>query len=181
MAGEKLADFKLKKKQLGHVGVKESVFPFARFPGVDTVLGPEMRSTGEVMGIDRSFAIAFAKSQLGGGTRVPRKGTVFVSVRESDKTRIADAVRLLHSLGFKVMGTSGTQRFLTDQGIQLVFNTTEGPQALADSRSLRRAALLHKVPYYTTLSGAVAAAQGIRAYLGGDLEVRTLQSYFSEN
>ena len=102
MAGEKLADFNLKKRKLGHVGVKESVFPFARFPGVDTVLGPEMRSTGEVMGIDRSFAIAFAKSQLGGGTRVPRKGTVFVSVRESDKTRIVDAVRLLHSLGFKV-------------------------------------------------------------------------------
>ena len=118
---------------------------------------------------------------------------------------IAEAVQLLYSLGFKVMATSGTQRFLTDFGvptekvnkvlegrphivdaitngdIQLVFNTTEGPQALADSRSLRRAALLHKVPYYTTLSGAVAAAQGIRAYLGGDLEVRTLQSYFSEN
>src|ERR1700741_4199551 len=205
MAGEKLADFKLKKPELKHVGVKESVFPFARFPGVDTVLGPEMRSTGEVMGIDRSFEIAFAKSQIGGGTRVPRKGTVFVSVRESDKPRIVDAVRLLFSLGFKVMATSGTQRFLSDQGvpaakvnkvlegrphivdaitngdIQLVFNTTEGPQALADSRSLRRAALLHKVPYYTTLSGAVAAAQGIRAYLGGDLEVRTLQSYFSEN
>jgi len=205
MAGEKLADFDLKKRRLGHVGVKESVFPFARFPGVDTVLGPEMRSTGEVMGIDRSFEVAFAKSQLGGGTRVPRKGTVFVSVREIDKTRIVDAVRLLFSLGFKVMATSGTQRFLTDSGvptekvnkvlegrphivdaimngdIQLVFNTTEGPQALADSRSLRRAALLHKVPYYTTLSGAVAAAQGIRAYLGGDLEVRTLQSYFSES
>ena len=205
MAGEKLADFHLKQANLKHVGVKESVFPFARFPGVDTVLGPEMRSTGEVMGIDRSFAVAFAKSQLGGGTRVPRKGTVFVSVRESDKTRIAEAVRLLQSLGFKVLATSGTQRFLVDQGIpaekvnkvlegrphivdaitngdiQLVFNTTEGPQALADSRSLRRAALLHKVPYYTTLSGAVAAAQGIRAYLGGDLEVRTLQSYFSES
>src|SRR5215468_5915624 len=204
MAGEKLADFNLRQRELKHVGVKESVFPFARFPGVDTVLGPEMRSTGEVRGIDRSFEIAFAKSQLGGGPRVPRKGTVFVSVREIDKTRITDAVRLLHSLGFKVMATSGTQRFLTDRGvptekvnkvlegrphivdaitngdIQLVFNTTEGPQALADSRSLRRAALLHKVPYYTTLSGAVAAAQGIRAYLGGDLEVRTLQSYFSE-
>jgi carbamoyl-phosphate synthase large subunit len=205
MAGEKLADFNLKKRKLGHVGVKESVFPFARFPGVDTVLGPEMRSTGEVMGIDRSFEVAFAKSQLGGGTRVPRKGTVFVSVRDIDKTRIAEAVRLLSSIGFKVMATSGTQRFLADFGIptekvnkvlegrphivdaimngdiQLVFNTTEGPQALADSRSLRRAALLHKVPYYTTLSGAVAAAQGIRAYLGGDLEVRTLQSYFSES
>src|SRR5438270_3755651 len=103
MAGEKLTDFDLKKQQLKHVGVKESVFPFARFPGVDTVLGPEMRSTGEVMGIDRSFEVAFAKSQLGGGTRVPRKGTVFVSVREIDKTRIADAVRLSFALGFKVM------------------------------------------------------------------------------
>jgi carbamoyl-phosphate synthase large subunit len=205
MAGEKLADFGLKKRELKHVGVKESVFPFARFPGVDTVLGPEMRSTGEVMGIDRSFEIAFAKSQLGGGTRVPRKGTVFVSVRDTDKTRITEVVKLLQEAGFKVLATSGTQRFLSDHGvpaekinkvlegrphivdaitngdIQLVFNTTEGPQALADSRSLRRAALLHKVPYYTTLSGAVAAAQGIRAYLGGDLEVRTLQSYFSES
>jgi carbamoyl-phosphate synthase large subunit len=126
-------------------------------------------------------------------------------VRGDDKMRIADAVRQLHALGFKVMATSGTQRYLADNGVptekvnkvlegrphivdaitngevQLVFNTTEGPQALADSRSLRRAALLHKVPYYTTLSGAKAAAQGIRAYLGGDLEVRTLQSYFSEN
>ena len=202
MAGETLASFGLKPHKLGHVGVKESVFPFARFPGVDTVLGPEMKSTGEVMGLDRSFEIAFAKSQLGGGTRVPRKGTVFVSVRETDKTRILDAVKLLAAVGFKVLATGGTQRYLADNGvpaerinkvlegrphivdaitngeIQLVFNTTEGPQALADSRSLRRAALLHKVPYYTTLSGAVAAAQGIRAYLGGDLEVRTLQSYF---
>jgi carbamoyl-phosphate synthase large subunit len=205
MAGEPLAKLNLTRRELDHVGVKESVFPFARFPGVDTVLGPEMRSTGEVMGIDRSFEIAFAKSQLGGGTRVPRKGTVFVSVREGDKVRILDAVKLLHSLGFKVIATSGTQRYLSDHGIptekvnkvlegrphivdaimngevQLVFNTTEGPQALADSRSLRRAALLHKVPYYTTLSGAVAAAKGIRAYLDGDLEVRTLQSYFSES
>ena len=164
-----------------------------------------MRSTGEVMGIDRTFDVAFAKSQLGGGTRVPRKGTVFVSVRETrqdpDRRRGAAAV----ALGFKVLATAAPQRFLADNGlpaekvnkvlegrphivdaikngdIQLVFNTTEGPQALADSRSLRRAALLHKVPYYTTLSGAVAAAQGIRAYLGGDLEVRTLQSYFSES
>jgi carbamoyl-phosphate synthase large subunit len=202
MAGESLASFKLTPQKLEHIGVKESVFPFARFPGVDTVLGPEMKSTGEVMGLDTSFAIAFAKSQLGGGTRVPRKGTVFVSVRDEDKNRILDAVRLLASAGFKVIATSGTQRFLTDNGVptekinkvlegrphivdaitngevQLVFNTTEGPQALADSRSLRRAALLHKVPYYTTLSGAVAAAQGIKGYLGGDLEVRTLQSYF---
>jgi carbamoyl-phosphate synthase large subunit len=202
MAGEKLASFGLKPMKGDHVGVKEAVFPFARFPGVDTVLGPEMRSTGEVMGLDRSFEIAFAKSQLGGGTKVPTKGTVFVSVRDADKPRILPSIRLLIDLGFKVKATGGTARFLevegvasqkinkvsegrphvvdliTNGGIQLVFNTTEGAQALADSRSLRRAALLHRVPYYTTLAGAVAASQGIRAYVAGDLEVRALQDYF---
>jgi carbamoyl-phosphate synthase large subunit len=202
MAGESLASFQLRPLSLRHVGVKEAVFPFARFPGVDTVLGPEMKSTGEVMGIDRNFAIAFAKSQIGGGSRLPREGTVFVSVKDSDKPRVLDCVRLLVSLGFEVIATSGTQRYLAEHGVpatkinkvlegrphivdaiknggvQLVFNTTEGATALADSRSLRRAALLHKVPYYTTLSGAVAAAQGIKAYLAGDFEVRALQSYF---
>ncbi len=203
MAGERLASFHLTNKKYDHVGVKEAVFPFARFPGVDTVLGPEMRSTGEVIGLDRSFAIAFAKSQLGGGINVPTAGTVFVSVRDADKPRILSAVRLLASLGFKIQATGGTQRFLEVEGVaaqkinkfsegrphvvdaiknggvQLVFNTTEGAQALADSRSLRRAALLHKVPYYTTLAGAIAAAQGIKAYIGGDLEVRALQDYFA--
>lgn len=203
MAGEALASFKLKPPKFKHVAVKEAVFPFARFPGVDTVLGPEMKSTGEVMGLDASFEIAFAKSQIGGGSRLPRSGTVFVSVRDTDKTRILPAIKLLGALGFKVIATSGTQRYLAEQGvtahkinkvaegrphivdaikngeIQLVFNTTEGATALADSRSLRRAALLHKVPYYTTLSGAVAAAQGIKAYLGGDLEVHALQAYFA--
>jgi carbamoyl-phosphate synthase large subunit len=202
MAGEPLASFGLEPPRFEHIGVKEAVFPFARFPGVDTVLGPEMKSTGEVMGIDHSFAIAFAKSQIGGGSRLPREGTVFVSVRDVDKPRILEAMRLLDSLGFRVIATGGTQRYLAAQGVkaekvnkvaegrphivdairnggvQLVFNTTEGATALADSRSLRRAALLHKVPYYTTLSGAVAAAQGIKAYLVGDLEVRALQSYF---
>ena len=202
MAGESLASFKLAASTYKHRAVKEAVFPFARFPGVDTVLGPEMKSTGEVMGIDASFEIAFAKSQIGGGTNLPRAGTVFVSVRDEDKPRILAAVKLLASLGFKCIATSGTQRYLAEQGVevtkinkvlegrpnvvdviknggvQLVFNTTEGATALADSRSLRHAALLHKVPYYTTLSGAVAAAQGIKAYLGGDLEVRALQSYY---
>ncbi|TMK05405.1 MAG: carbamoyl-phosphate synthase large subunit [Alphaproteobacteria bacterium] len=202
MAGETLASFALKSAAFDHVGVKEAVFPFARFPGVDTVLGPEMKSTGEVMGIDRNFAVAFAKSQIGGGARLPRSGTVFISIKDADKPRVLDSARLLVSLGFRIIATSGTQRYLTEQGlpagrinkvlegrphivdaiengeVQLVFNTTEGATALADSRSLRRAALLHKVPYYTTLSGAVAAAQGLKAYLGGDLEVRALQSYF---
>lgn len=202
MAGESLKDFNLKPSKIDHVGVKEAVFPFARFPGVDTVLGPEMKSTGEVMGLDKSFAIAFAKSQLGAGSRLPRSGTVFVSVRDTDKPRILESLRLLVDLGFKIIATSGTLRYLTEKGlpaakinkvlegrphivdaikngeVQLVFNTTEGAEALKDSKSLRAAALLHKVPYYTTLSGAVAAAQGIKAFLGGDLEVRALQSYF---
>jgi len=202
MAGEPLASFDLKARPYGHRAVKEAVFPFARFPGVDTVLGPEMKSTGEVMGLDRSFEIAFAKSQFGSGNNLPRGGTVFVSVRDADKARILPSVKLLASLGFKIIATSGTQRYLAEEGVaadkinkvlegrphivdaiknggvQLVFNTTEGATALADSRSLRHAALLHKVPYYTTLSGAVAAAQGIKAYLGGDLEVRALQTYF---
>jgi carbamoyl-phosphate synthase large subunit len=208
MAGEALASFKLKPQNFApgaakHVGVKEAVFPFARFgPAVDTVLGPEMKSTGEVMGIARDYNVAFVKSQLGGGSRLPKTGTVFVSVKDADKVRILEATRLLSGLGFKILATSGTQRYLAEQcvaavkinkvaegrphivdaikngEVHLVFNTTEGATALADSRSLRRAALLHKVPYYTTLSGAVAAAQGIKAYLGGDLEVRALQSYF---
>jgi carbamoyl-phosphate synthase large subunit len=208
MAGERLKDFKLPPlsfdlKRFRHVGVKEAVFPFGRFGDrVDTVLGPEMKSTGEVMGLDRDYSVAFAKSQLGGGARLPKDGTVFVSVRDGDKPRILEAMKTLQTLGFQVIATSGTQRYLAEHGVeaakintvaegrphivdaikngrvQLVFNTTEGATALADSRSLRRAALLHKVPYYTTLSGAVAAAQGIKAYLGDDLEVRTLQSYF---
>jgi carbamoyl-phosphate synthase large subunit len=205
MAGTKLSEIGFTTERVpSHVAVKESVFPFGRFPGVDTILGPEMKSTGEVMGIDGSFEIAFAKSQIGGGANLPRSGTVFVSVKDADKPRILDAVRLLASLGFKTIATSGTQRYLAEHGVQaakvfkvlegrphivdaiknggvqLVFNTTEGAAALADSRSMRHAALLHKVPYYTTLSGAVAAAQGIKAYLGGDLEVRALQSYFSD-
>jgi carbamoyl-phosphate synthase large subunit len=203
MAGEKLKDLNLKPAKIDHVGVKEAVFPFARFPGVDTVLGPEMKSTGEVMGLDKSFAIAFAKSQLGAGSRLPSAGTVFVSVRDADKPRILDSLRLLVDLGFRIIATSGTLRYLTEQGlpaakinkvlegrphivdaiknggVQLVFNTTEGAEALKDSKSLRAAALLHKVPYYTTLSGAVAAAQGIKAFLAGDLEVKSLQSYFN--
>jgi carbamoyl-phosphate synthase large subunit len=203
MAGEKLANFALTENGFDHVAVKEAVFPFARFPGVDTILGPEMRSTGEVMGIDRTFPLAFAKSQLGGGTHVPTSGTVFLSVRDSDKARAADVARQMAGLGFHIIATGGTGRYLAEQGvaceiinkvlegrphivdaikngdIQLVFNTTEGAQALIDSRSLRRAALLHKVPYYTTLAGARAAARGIGALIGGELEVRPLQAYFN--
>ncbi len=203
MAGESLASFNLTAGGFDHVGVKEAVFPFARFPGVDTVLGPEMRSTGEVIGLDRSFEVAFAKSQLGAGAKVPTEGCVFVSVRDADKPRVLETMRMLSGLGFRIVATSGTQKYLVSEGVraekinkvsegrphvvdsiknggvQLVFNTTEGAQALSDSRPLRRAALLHKVPYYTTLAGAVAASQGIKAYKGGDLEVRALQDYFT--
>jgi carbamoyl-phosphate synthase large subunit len=203
MAGAKLRDFGLVRPNLRHIAVKEAVFPFARFPGVDTVLGPEMRSTGEVMGLDEAFPIAFAKSQIGAGSALPGSGAVFVSVRDEDKPRIADAARRLADLGFRIVATAGTQRYLAARGvpcdkinkvlegrphivdainngeIQLVINTTEGAQALADSRSLRRAALLQKVPYFTTLAGANAAALGIEALLGGQLEVRPLQSYFA--
>jgi carbamoyl-phosphate synthase large subunit len=200
MAGSPLAP--LKRRQLPHIAVKEAVFPFARFPGVDTILGPEMRSTGEVMGLDTAFPIAFAKSQIGAGSPLPSAGTVFISVRDADKPRIAATAERLQRLGFRLLATGGTQRFLAGRGllcerinkvlegrphivdainngeIQLVFNTTEGAQALADSRSLRRAALLQKVPYFTTLAGAEAAALGIEALIGGQLEVRPLQSYF---
>ena len=203
MAGEKLASFDLKLEKLDHVGVKEAVFPFARFPGVDTVLGPEMRSTGEVMGIDRSFEIAFAKSQLGAGSRPPTSGAVFVSVRDADKEKIVEPLRKLQALGFKILATGGTQRYLTAHGlkaekvnkvsegrphaadavrngaVQLMFNTTEGATSLADSKPLRRAALLQKTPYYTTISGAIAAADGIRAVASGELEVRALQDYLA--
>jgi carbamoyl-phosphate synthase large subunit len=201
MAGETLESFGLVARPLDHIAVKEAVFPFARFPGVDTVLGPEMRSTGEVMGLARDYPLAFAKSQLGGGTGVPTSGTVFVSVKDSDKPKALPAIRMLVDLGFSVVATSGTQRYLEEQGIevakmnkvsegrphivdaikngevQLLFNTTEGAQALADSRSLRRAALLHRVPYYTTVAGAAAAAAGIRAMSAGSLEVEPLQAY----
>jgi carbamoyl-phosphate synthase large subunit len=201
MAGEALASFNLKPTTYTHVAVKEAVFPFARFPGVDTVLGPEMRSTGEVMGLDRDFAMAFAKSQLGSGTRVPKSGSVFVSMRDADKVKVLATMKTLASIGFEIVATSGTQRYLTENGvparrinkvlegrphvvdaikngeIALVFNTTDGAGAMSDSRSLRRAALVSKVPYYTTVAGAVAAAQGIVAMSTGNLEVRPLQDY----
>ena len=189
-------------KGLKHIAVKEAVFPFARFPGVDTLLGPEMRSTGEVMGLDRDYALAFAKAQLGAGVDLPREGCVFVSVKDGDKPGMLGAVRRLVGLGFRVMATEGTHRYLAENGIeaekvnkvlegrphiedairnrqvQLVLNTTEGAKAVSDSRSLRRAALMHKVPYFTTLAGMVAASEAVAALKAGNLEVRPLQSYF---
>ena len=211
MAGESLASFGLTDAPYDHVAVKEAVFPFARFPGVDTVLGPEMRSTGEVMGLDwrregetdmgPAFARAFAKSQIGGGAKVPTGGAVFVSVKDADKPWILEPVRLLLARGFRVLATSGNHAFLTSHGIasepvkkvlegrphildamkngdvQLVFNTTEGRQSLEDSFSLRRTALMMKIPYYTTTAGALAAARAISVHTTEGMEVRSLQSY----
>jgi carbamoyl-phosphate synthase large subunit len=204
MNGETLASFKLKPVKLTHVGVKEAVFPFARFPGVDPILGPEMRSTGEVMGIDHHYALAFAKSQLGAGNVLPLKGSVFVSLRDQDKEEILGAMRDLSELGFGILATRGTKRALEAHGIaceqvnkvlegrphivdlmkngevQLVFNTTEGAKALADSKDIRRTALLNHIPYYTTLAGALAATEAIRALVAGNLSVAPLQTYVSQ-
>ncbi|MEQ8823763.1 MAG: carbamoyl-phosphate synthase large subunit [Filomicrobium sp.] len=201
MAGKPLAEFGLQPQKLDHVAVKEAVFPFARFSGVDPILGPEMRSTGEVMGIDRDFAMAFGKSQLGAGQKLPLEGKVFVSVKDSDKTRIVEPLKELVESGFSVLATRGTKRFLESHGVeceainkvlegrphivdamkngevQLVFNTTEGAKALADSKDIRRTALMHHIPYYTTLAGARAVIRAIRALKSDSLEVAPLQSY----
>ncbi len=201
MAGKPLASFGLEERPLNHVAVKEAVFPFARFQDVDPVLGPEMRSTGEVMGIDTDYAAAFAKSQFGGGTILPTKGTVFVSVKDADKDRIIDPVRDLVGLGFSVVATSGTQRHLAahdipcdkinkvlegrphvvdamkNGDIHIVFNTTEGAKALSDSFSIRRTALLNHIPYYTTVTGAMAVSKAIKAAQADILKVAPLQSY----
>jgi carbamoyl-phosphate synthase large subunit len=203
MAGEALASFGLKAKKLSHVAVKEAVFPFARFQGVDPVLGPEMKSTGEVMGLDRDFAMAFAKSQLGAGVVLPRAGAVFVSVKPTDQNDILGAVRDLADMGFTVLATRGTRRHLEAHGIQatvvnkvlegrphvvdmmkngdvhLVFNTTEGVRALADSKDIRRTALMNRIPYFTTLAGALAATEAIKALRADGLRVATLQSYLA--
>jgi carbamoyl-phosphate synthase large subunit len=201
MAGQPLAKFKLRAQKAGHVAVKEAVFPFARFPGVDPILGPEMRSTGEVMGIDSEFAMAFGKSQLAAGQQLPTGGAVFVSLRDSDKDRIVPAVRELEAMGFKIVATRGTKRHLESQGIPcevvnkvlegrphvvdmmkngdiaLVFNTTEGAKALIDSKDIRRTALLNHIPYYTTLAGAIAVTKAIKAMKANILRVAPLQGY----
>jgi carbamoyl-phosphate synthase large subunit len=203
MAGEALAAFALgRRPDQAHVSVKEAVFPFARFPGVDIILGPEMKSTGEVMGIAPDFREAFAKSQLGAGIRLPVGGTVFISVKDRDKKAAATLARRLVEMGFELLATDGTARDLARQGlavrrinkvlqgrphcedaiingeVQLVINTTEGAQAIRDSMSIRRSALMKNVPHYTTISGAAAAVEAIQALSSGRaLEVTPLQTY----
>ncbi len=201
MAGEPLSQFALQSPAIAHVAVKEAVFPFARFAGVDIILGPEMLSTGEVMGLDADFARAFAKSQLAGGTELPQTGVVFFSVRDADKPHVVSLAARLIDLGFSVLATQGTARTLHEAGhdvatvnkvlegrphivdamkngeVDLVFNTSEGAQSIADSFALRRTALLNRIPYYTTVAGARAAVQAIGVLRSGGLEVAALQSY----
>jgi carbamoyl-phosphate synthase large subunit len=201
MAGEKLKDLPAINLDVDYIAVKEAVFPFARFQGVDPVLSPEMKSTGEVMGIDKDFATAFAKAQLGAGMNLPQSGKLFVSVKDSDKVHIVPAVLKMIELGFSVCATGGTADYLTGQDMEvervnkvaqgrphivdkiidgeiaLVFNTTEGWQSLKDSEDIRRSALMNKVSYFTTASASLAAAQAIEALRTRKLEVRTLQDY----
>jgi carbamoyl-phosphate synthase large subunit len=200
MAGEKLASFKLDDSVTrAHVAVKEAVFPFA-----DTLLGPEMKSTGEVMGLDTNFARAFAKAQLGAGVKLPLAGTAFLSVKEADKEAIVPVARRLVEMGFSILATRGTAARLTQAGIavksinkvlegrphcvdairsgdiQLVINTAHGAQSVADSYDIRRDALTHGVPNFTTIAAARATAHAISALISGSLEVAPLQSYFPQ-
>ena len=209
MAGEKLASFKLSTDyeqapcKVKHVAVKEAVFPFNRFPGVDIVLGPEMKSTGEVMGLDVDFPRAFAKAQLAAGTVLPQKGTAFISVRERDKGGAVALAKKLQSMDFKVIATRGTQKHLAAHGIavdlvnkvaegrphcvdlmisgqvQMVVNTSEGAQSLKDSFDIRRTALTKNICHFTTMAAATAAAGAIGALRDGALDVAPLQSYFN--
>jgi carbamoyl-phosphate synthase large subunit len=206
MAGEKLSFFRnqglLKGMTPDHIAVKAPVFPFSRFPGVDPILGPEMKSTGEVIGLDREIGHAFAKSQIGAGIKLPATGTVFLSVKDDDKEGLVPLAKELSQMGFKLVATGGTCTFLKNAGlsvtrinkvmegqphiadalingdIHLIINTTKGSQTVVDAFSIRRLALMNKIPYYTLLTSAKAAVMAIRALKAKDLTVEPLQGYF---
>jgi carbamoylphosphate synthase large subunit len=200
--GKRLKDLGLKQEvQPSHICCKESAFPFARFPKVDTILGPEMRSTGEVMGIDSSFGLAFAKSQLAVGQKLPLSGTVFISVKDKDKKASQGIAAMFHDVGFKIVATGGTSAFLLDhripnkqvnkvrQGrphivdmiknreIDLIINTTSNKRAVSESYSIRRTALAFDIPYSTTVAGAKATALAIKSMIEGEFGVKTIQEY----
>lgn len=201
MAGEKLKDFDIPSYRTGHVAVKEAVLPFNRFPDVDILLGPEMRSTGEVIGLDEDFPRAFLKSQIAANTHLPLEGKVFISVKNRDKAKMVQPAKELLEMGYTVVATGGTAEYLKEQGvdverinkvlegrphivdaikndeIDLIFNTTEGAQSIQDSYTLRRSALLGSVPYYTTSRGAISAMEAIKVLKSSSLEVKPLQSY----
>jgi carbamoyl-phosphate synthase large subunit len=202
MVGKKLKDLGLSAEvQPKHISVKEAVFPFNKFPGVDTLLGPEMKSTGEVMGIDDSFGLAFAKAQLGGGMRLPREGRVFISVRDEDKAAVTPVAQKLHRIGFEIIATRGTAAYFEARGIPveavnkvqdgsphigdrikdgdiaMVINTPTDAHSQADSYYIRRCALDYQVPYFTTIAGAEAAAEGIEYLKQREFKVKALQEY----
>ena len=201
MAGEKLANFEMLNTPLTHVAVKEAVFPFSRFPGVDVFLGPEMKSTGEVMGIDNDFGRAFGKSQLAASTVLPLEGSVFISVKDADKAAFIPICRELSEMGFEILATGGTTDTLKDAGvpatrinkvmegrphavdamlsdkIALVLNTARGAPAIRDSFSLRQTALKNNIPYYTTVSGSRAAVAAIKSMKHDMLGVKSIQDY----
>jgi carbamoyl-phosphate synthase large subunit len=202
MAGKTLAELgRTRMPEFKHVAVKESVFPFARFSGVDVLLGPEMKSTGEVMGLADDFPIAFAKAQLAAGLRLPKEGRVFISVKDDDKPATVDLAKRLRALGFSLVTTAGTHRYLAGKGVEteqvrkvtdgrpnivdkivdgaiaLVINTTFGKQEIADSFSIRRETLMHGLPYFTTVEAARMAVLALEALARGPLPVRALQSY----
>ncbi|WP_417843798.1 carbamoyl-phosphate synthase large subunit [Thalassospira sp.] len=204
MAGEKLGDFKLNPGPFKHIAVKEAVLPFNRFPGVDTLLGPEMRSTGEVMGLDTDFGRAFAKAQMAAGHDLPLSGKIFISVKNHDKPAVVELAREAIALGFSIVATRGTADTLEKEGldvtpvnkvqegrphivdmmkngdINLVFNTTESKQAVVDSFSIRRTALTNDIPYYTTIAGARATLRAIDNLKRGALAVQPVQAYLGD-
>ncbi len=206
MVGKSLNDFKLSVSKLNYFSIKEAVLPFDRFPGVDTILSPEMRSTGEVMGIAESFGLAFYKAQLGAGISLPINGNIFVSVKEKDKNeKILKALNILSKLGFSIIATTGTCNFLRDNGIisqkiekvsegspnitdllkngkiSLLFNTTEGSQSIKDSKEIRSIALKNKIPYYTTITGCWAASEAIKEISSSDYNVKSIQEIHKIN
>ena len=194
-----MTDFNLKRKNQDTFAVKEAVFPFNRFPEVDVLLGPEMKSTGEAMGFDKNFGLSFAKSQIASNNSIPLKGTAFLSVKDKDKEKILNNAKKLISLGFSISATSGTAKYLTSHGIKckkinkvsqgsphivdklnkkniaLVINTSEGKSSIADSFSLRRSSLMNKIPYFTTMSAANACIESIESLKKYPIKVRALQ------
>ena len=205
MIGQKLSRLSFQKKDLNYVAVKEAVLPFDRLPGSDTVLTPEMRSTGEVMGIAENFESAFYKSQISAGMHFPKSGSVFLSIRNEDKTKeMGDACKILDTIGFKIVATKGTKSFLDKEGvdsspvkkvyegrpnivdllkdkkIDIVMNTTQGKQSLEDSKDIRSLALNNNIPYYTTARGIVATIHSLDENIGGNISVKSIQEYHSQ-
>ncbi len=199
MVGEKIEKFNLKKRNKNTFAIKEAVFPFNKFPNVDVLLGPEMKSTGEVMGIDKNFGLSFAKSQMACGNSLPVSGTAFISVKDKDKKNALDFAKKLKGLNFKLCATSGTAKYLNSnsihckkinkvrdgsphiveslnaKNIELVINTTEGAKSVSDSYSLRRSALINKIPYCTTLAAANACIQAIDSLKNNEIKVKAIQ------